>query len=274
MSEAIAFEVADVDAGLAITAMDSSLILQYEVQLITSFPAEGVAPPSPGFVAGGYRLSGEATSERPGAQIVVTLDADALYAGEMLLEFDPRLLRLRGVSLGENLGAGASPALAHREGEGQVSLAFASGRPLSGSVVSATFDAASEVRQDTSSFVRASRVRLNGVPAEAGFEYEYRISPYRFRLMANYPNPFNPETWIPFELAEESDVVVRVYGMDGGLVRTLELGRLAVGEYRERSSAAYWDGRNDLGEAAAGGLYVVELAAGEYRETRRLVVGK
>ena len=114
--------------------------------------------------------------------------------------------------------------------------------------------------------LRQSRVDLPNLVAQ--------LAPSATGLLPNYPNPFNPETWIPFELAEESDVVVRVYGMDGGLVRTLELGRLAVGEYRERSSAAYWDGRNDLGEAAAGGVYVVELAAGEYRETRRLVVSK
>ena len=90
----------------------------------------------------------------------------------------------------------------------------------------------------------------------------------------NYPNPFNPETWIPFELAEAADVTVRIYGLDGGLVRKLELGARGAGEYVGRESAAYWDGRNADGEAAASGVYVYELTAGDYHALRRMVVMK
>jgi hypothetical protein len=92
--------------------------------------------------------------------------------------------------------------------------------------------------------------------------------------LPNFPNPFNPETWIPFDLAESSDVVIRVYGIDGTLVRTLDLGALPAGSYAERSSAAYWDGRNDIGEPVAGGVYHYEIRAGAYRATRRMVILK
>jgi hypothetical protein len=92
--------------------------------------------------------------------------------------------------------------------------------------------------------------------------------------MANFPNPFNPKTWIPFGLQEPSDVSIRIYGTDGRPVRTLELGSRPMGVPADAASAAYWNGRNDLGEAVASGANVYELRAGSYRETRRMLVLK
>jgi hypothetical protein len=92
--------------------------------------------------------------------------------------------------------------------------------------------------------------------------------------LPNFPNPFNPETWIPFDLAESADVVIRVYGVGGALVRTLDLGGLPPGSYADRSRAAYWDGRNESGEPVAGGVYHYELRAGDHRATRRMVILK
>ena len=93
-------------------------------------------------------------------------------------------------------------------------------------------------------------------------------------LLPNYPNPFNPETWIPFTLAEESDVTLRIYDMDGQAIRTLELGARAAGSHASRDAAAYWDGRNELGEHVASGVYFYELNAGTYRKIRRMVILK
>ncbi|MBT5709977.1 hypothetical protein HOI71_02955, partial [Candidatus Poribacteria bacterium] len=93
-------------------------------------------------------------------------------------------------------------------------------------------------------------------------------------LLPNYPNPFNPETWIPFTLSADSAVTVRIYGVDGAPIRVLDLGFVESGDHRRREAAAYWDGRNDLGERVASGVYFYELEAGDYREMRRLVVLK
>lgn len=93
-------------------------------------------------------------------------------------------------------------------------------------------------------------------------------------LLQNYPSPFNPETWIPFELSEGSEVVVTVYNVRGQVVRSMELGFRDPGVYRTPNRAAYWDGRNDLGEEVAGDAYFVELSTGGYRETRRLALIK
>ncbi|MEO2003525.1 MAG: FlgD immunoglobulin-like domain containing protein, partial [Candidatus Poribacteria bacterium] len=93
-------------------------------------------------------------------------------------------------------------------------------------------------------------------------------------LLPNYPNPFNPETWIPFGLAEGADVTVTIYNMVGAPVRRIDLGYLEPGVYESRREAAHWDGRNALGERVASGVYIYELRAGDFREIRRMLVRK
>ena len=98
--------------------------------------------------------------------------------------------------------------------------------------------------------------------------------PEETALLANYPNPFNPETWIPYQLAEPADVTLTIYDINGQLVRRLAVGHQAAGMYRNRSRAIYWDGRNQLGESVASGLYFYTLTAGEFTETRRMLILK
>ena len=93
-------------------------------------------------------------------------------------------------------------------------------------------------------------------------------------LLPNYPNPFNPETWIPYQLAEPADVSISIYTADGKLVRTLELGNQPVGVYESRNRAAYWDGKNALGEPVASGIYFYTLTTGEFIATRKLLIRK
>jgi len=98
--------------------------------------------------------------------------------------------------------------------------------------------------------------------------------PLQTRLMANYPNPFNPETWIPFELAEDSNIKVEIYDMTGRIIRTLDLGYRPAGHYIDRSSAVRWDGRNASGERVASGVYLYRLLAGDFSALRRMVILK
>ena len=93
-------------------------------------------------------------------------------------------------------------------------------------------------------------------------------------LMQNYPNPFNPETWIPYQLSEDSSVSVSIYDTTGKLVRTLSLGFQSAGFYNSRERAAYWDGRNALGERVASGIYFYQLTTPSFQQTRRLVILK
>ena len=93
-------------------------------------------------------------------------------------------------------------------------------------------------------------------------------------LLQNYPNPFNPETWIPYQLSENTPVSISIYDTTGKLVRALSLGYQSAGYYNSRERAAYWDGRNALGERVASGVYFYQLTTPSFQQTRRLVILK
>ena len=93
-------------------------------------------------------------------------------------------------------------------------------------------------------------------------------------LLPNYPNPFNPETWIPYQLAEPADVALTIYDIQGRVVRDLDLGHQRAGVYQSRARAAHWDGRNAHGEPVASGLYFYTLKAGDFTATRKMLIRK
>ena len=94
------------------------------------------------------------------------------------------------------------------------------------------------------------------------------------KLLRNYPNPFNPETWIPYQLAAATDVSVKIYDVGGRLVRTIPVGFKPVGYYLTQERAAYWDGRNEIGESVSSGVYFLEFVAGDFSTTQRIVILK
>ena len=100
------------------------------------------------------------------------------------------------------------------------------------------------------------------------------LIPEETALHPNYPNPFNPETWLPYQLATSAEVTLTIYDMNGEMVRRLAIGHQAAGMYQSRSRAVYWDGRNQLGESVASGLYFYTLTAGEFSATRKMLILK
>ena len=98
--------------------------------------------------------------------------------------------------------------------------------------------------------------------------------PLQNKLLQNYPNPFNPETWIPYQLAQDSSVSVSIYDSTGKVIRKLSLGNQSAGFYNSRARAAYWDGKNTLGERVASGVYFYKLETPSFQQTRRLVILK
>ena len=103
---------------------------------------------------------------------------------------------------------------------------------------------------------------------------EMKARPEASALLPNYPNPFNPETWIPYHLAKDAAVVLTIYDVRGSVVRTLQMGHQLAGVYQSKHRAAYWDGKNQIGEKVASGLYFYSLTAGNFTATRKMLIAK
>lgn len=92
------------------------------------------------------------------------------------------------------------------------------------------------------------------------------------KLYQNYPNPFNPETWIPYQLAEDTDVVIRIYTAAGQLARVLDLGHNLTGFYTTKEKAAYWDGKDSSGKKVASGVYFYTMQANDFTGTGKMAI--
>ena len=126
--------------------------------------------------------------------------------------------------------------------------------------------------------IRAQQLNLTDPTSRQGISFLETLltvlTPKKTRLLANYPNPFNPETWIPYQLAKAADVTLTIYAVDGTMVRTLALGHQPIGIYQGKSRAAYWDGKNKVGEPVASGVYFYTLTTGDFTATRKMLIRK
>ena len=125
---------------------------------------------------------------------------------------------------------------------------------------------------------QAHHLALRDATSQRGIRYLEQLLavliPKETALLANYPNPFNPETWIPYQLSKPAAVMVTIYAANGRVVRQLVLGHQPAGVYQSRSRAAYWDGKNAFGEPVASGVYFYTLTAGDFTHTRKMLIRK
>ena len=150
---------------------------------------------------------------------------------------------------------------------------------IAGSPAAPPVDAESVDAATIEAWIAQARLEDNGSLAfKQGIEILENLLasliPEETALLANYPNPFNPETWIPYQLAESAEVAFTIYDMNGQLVHRLRVGHQAAGVYQNRSRAVYWDGRNQVGEPVASGLYFYTLTAGDFTATRKMLILK
>ncbi len=161
-------------------------------------------------------------------------------------------LKLWDVETGRNL------ATLHRHTDGVYSVAFSP----DGTLLASGANDGTILLWDMSSHITPITPRLQ------------RPTMTETALLQNYPNPFNPETWMPYQLANDTDVQISIYDINGALVRQFALGHQKVGFYTYRTKAAYWDGRNEHREPAAARVYFYTLTTNDYEETRKMVILK
>ena len=245
-----------------------------------------------------FSLSTSATRIRKGDIFTLrlnTADITDLAGWQTDIAFDPALLKVNGAS-GINEGnflkqgngrtffqkgtiknkqgsvTGIKSARISRggaTGEGRLlSIRFTALANGQGRVVFRNFRAGNSAGQTIPSTLPEIIIAVGNTPAAPV------LLPDETALLVNYPNPFNPETWIPYQLAVSAEVAMRIYAANGALVRTLDLGHQSAGIYAYRSRAAYWDGKNEVGEPVASGIYFYTLTAGDFTATRKMLIKK
>ncbi len=233
---------------------------------------------------------------RVGEEVILDIvmeGAKDIYAMEFGISFDPALVKVEGIEKGTFFSTGGTGSQQHRgvevdswiagdisQARGRISPTLAAMIPGSftgtggdGVVarlrLTATSDGASTISLDN---ICAYDSRLNGIPVRT-INAALTIWAPEHLLAQNYPNPLNPETWIPYSLAEGCDrVTITIYSAIGQEIRRLELGRKDAGFYTSKDRAAYWDGRNKEGEHVASGIYFYNIRAGEFVQTRKMTV--
>ena len=211
-----------------------------------------------------------------GESVVVPLNVDniaGLASGDIHIVYDSAVLRV--VDISPNSGVLLATSFAE---PGMVRMAFAGvDRLNSETVAEIRFD----ILADSTSPLKLQRVDLyspDTFPIDSELmDGEFRswaMPAERSALLQNFPNPFNPETWIPYQLREKGEVAIRIYSAAGELVRELDLGHKSAGLYVSRDRAAYWDGRNKFGAEVSSGVYFYSIQAGDFSAVRKLIALK
>jgi len=263
----------DVSGDGNVTAYDAALILKFVVGLIDKFPVTKSPTDAP---QRNYSVAIPEITARVGNRIRVPItinDTTGLTAGGIVVKYDPLVLRAVDFTASSLLNGAYWKANIERVGE--VRFAFATAEPTQGTgnllmvefeVLPNTAGKISHVVFDTVNLVNSFTItKIDGLVT---------VLPEHTALLPNFPNPFNPETWIPYQLSQDATVVIQIYNQKGQTVRTIDLGQKPAGSYVTKDRAVYWDGTNNLGERVASGTYFYNLQAGKFNATRRMLIVK
>ncbi len=209
-----------------------------------------------------------------GESIIVPLNVnniDELGGGDIWITYDPAVLRAVDVSSDSGV-----LLVSNVSNPGEIRVALVKAGRLSSRTIA---DIKFEILTDAVSPLAFKSVELynpDTIPLKSrGIAQKFiswAVPAENDALLQNFPNPFNPETWIPYQLREDSEITVRIYSMSGELVRELDLGHKPAGLYVNRDRAAYWDGRNASGEEVASGTYFYSIRTGDFSAVRKMIV--
>ncbi len=273
----------DVSGDGTLSAYDAVLILQYVVGIITQFPAGSLSPTGK-VVPKDYTVAIPRFRVAPGERArvpVIVEDALGLLAGGIVVKYDTSVLRAVDVTPSSLL---SGYFWKHHFTDDQVRMAFAGVQPLQrgGKIFYIEFEVVGGFEGDEIPLILESVDFVGGLTItkrHGGIE----ILPKETVLLPNYPNPFNPETWLPYRLSQDATVRISIYNTKGQLVRVLGVGQQSAGSYVAQSKAAYWDGKDNLGQKVTSGVYfytlqvnyaIPSIGAGEFRATRKMVIVK
>ena len=216
------------------------------------------------------------------SQLSSSSTADSTDGGDTGNSVNTTPLSLQGIA--DNFGQlGANPADVNGDGvvniQDLVLAAGALGNAAAAPSASSRDLGTTPTRAEVQEWLREAReVNLKDPEFQRGIlaleQLLVVLTPQEAALLPNYPNPFNPETWIPYQLSEAAEVAISIYDVTGNVVRSLNLGHQGPGFYHSRSEAAYWDGKNNLNEGVASGIYFYHIQAGEFSATRRMLILK
>ncbi|MFQ6043280.1 MAG: cohesin domain-containing protein, partial [Candidatus Poribacteria bacterium] len=281
----------DLSGDGTISAYDASLILQYVVGIRDSFPVRILNSPN-GIAPRGYVLSVPEQSAKVGEIIHVPIaidDVKGLTTGGISLKYDSTVLK--AVDVNPQILPNQSYWEANTDLKGEVRFAFASAEEIPPTpfnkggarkgggcdLLTVGFEILPQTEGKTSPLI-LSNVQLSNSSNITTVDGSVRILAPKSALLQNFPNPFNPETWIPYQLSSEADVTIHIYNQHGQLVRILNSGIQRAGSHLTKDRAAYWDGRDDSGEFVASGVYFYTLdLRGEnenFSATKKMVIMK
>jgi hypothetical protein len=268
-----------------VTAFDAAMILQFVVGLIGSLDESQTSPSFSPITQRMLSIPTVRAFLKERVEVPLLIDnLDGILSGELTVTFDSDVLKFVTMSTCNAMDGFEVVSMMEKD---VLKLAFAPSSGTKQSFVSLIdrnenertrkiFSLEFEVIHDEKDYagVKLEQAKLNeGVKVELK-SGRVEFIPKTTALLQNFPNPFNPDTWIPFRLAGDGIVQIKIYGISGRLVRKISLGHLNAGSYRDKSRAAYWDGRNELGEKVASGVYVYQLHAGIFRSARKMIVVK
>ena len=267
------FPIGDVSGDRTVSVYDAALILQYVVGLINRFPVQDMISPSFSTPIN-YTVKVQEQSARVGDKIYVPVainDTQGLVAGGISLRYDQTILRVIQVASLFN----SAYWQANTDLTGEIRFAFASANPTERqrNLLMVEFEVLPNTEGKTSSLI-LDNVDLSNSLTITKINGSVTVLPSKSMLLQNYPNPFNLETWIPYQLASDSLITISIYDAKGGLIRTIAFGNKDAGVYTTKDRAAYWDGRDSLGQEVASGVYYYVLRTGNFTATRKMVILK
>ncbi len=267
-------DIGDVSGDGTISAYDASLILQFVVGLIDEFPANILKSPNNG-VQHDYVISLPQISAKAGDRIQIPIsvdDATGLTAGGIAIKYDGDVLK--AVDFAPTSLLNGFYWKANIDQVGEVRFAFASTEPAvgKGELLRLEFEVLPNNIEGQTSPLLFDNVQLADSLSIKAYNGTVIIYPSQTALLPNYPNPFNPETWLPYLLSNPAQVVVRIYTLDGHMVRSIDLGMKEPGVYVDKGNAIYWDGRNNVGEHVSSGMYFYQMQAGKFTASRKMIV--